>query len=337
MTSTATPGSTAAREPGRDILDDTLIRFSNLEHGRREVLDASGIGVVIIDMARNVRYANLAALNMLGLAGYEGIKLDSIFRDEAAREVLRHQLDDRKAGFIGNYNVQAYRPDGSRVPLEITGLPIPDQHGIVVGSLGLFRNVEQQELANSIHDINRTVDDAGALLNAMAEALKPSFPFARMSVSCFSRDKSHVNALFTYGHSGEGQKRWWFLNEDQKRWMMDPKATVIPDLVEFMSQPLWGRFRDDPAVQEMLAAGIRSAMRRDIRRGGNVVGAVTLLSKKLDGFTESQRQAFEELPIDASVLQALAFLETKALRRRVELFNALNNCTTIFDACSVLV
>ena len=336
MTSTATPGSTAAREPGRDILDDTLIRFSNLEHGRREVLDASGIGVVIIDMARNVRYANLAALNMLGLAGYEGIKLDSIFRDEAAREVLRHQLDDRKAGFIGNYSVQAYRPDGSRVPLEITGLPIPDQHGVVVGSLGLFRNVEQQELANSIHDINRTVDDAGALLNAMAEALKPSFPFARMSVSCFSRDKSHVNALFTYGHSSEGQRRWWFLNEDQKRWMMDPKATVIPDLVEFMSQPLWGRFRDDPAVQEMLAAGIRSAMRRDIRRGGNVVGAVTLLSKNLDGFTESQRQAFEELPIDASVLQALAFLETKALRRRVELFNALNNCTTIFDACSVL-
>ena len=103
-----------------------------------------------------------------------------------------------------------------------------------------------------------------------------------------------------------------------------------------MSQPLWGRFRDDPAVQEMLGAGIRSALRRDIRRGGDVVGSVTLLSTKLDGFTESQRRAFEELPIDASVLQALSFLETKALKRRVELFKALNNCTTIFDACSVL-
>jgi len=336
MPSTATPGSKAKREAGRDILDDTLIRFSNLEHGRREVLDASGIGVVIIDMARNVRYANLAALNMLGLAAFEGITLESIFRDEAAREILRHHLDDRKAGFIGNYSIQASRPDGSQVPLEITGLPIPDEHGIVVGSLGLFRNVEQQELAKLIHIINRTVEDATTLLNALAEALKPSFPFARMSVSCFSRDRSHVNALFTYGHSAEGQRRWWFLNEDQKRWMMDPKATVIPDIVEFMSQPLWGHFRDDPAVQEMIGAGIRSAMRRDIRRGGNVVGSVTLLSERLNGFTEGQRKAFEELPIDASVLQALAFLETKALRRRVELFNALNNCTTIFDACSVL-
>ena len=132
------------REPGRDILDDTLIRFSHLEEGRREVLDASGIGVVIIDMERNVRYANRAALDMLGLAGYDGITLDSIFRDEAAREILQRQLADRKSGFLGNYSVQAYRPDGDKVPLEITGLPIPDEHGVVVGSLGLFRNVEQQ-------------------------------------------------------------------------------------------------------------------------------------------------------------------------------------------------
>jgi len=338
MTSTVTPGTNApaARETGRDILDDTLIRFSHLEEGRREVLDASGIGVVIIDMERHVRYANRAALDMLGLAGYDGITLDSIFRDEAARAILQRQLADRKSGFLGNYSVQGYRPDGDTVPLEITGLPIPDEHGVVVGSLGLFRNMEQQQLANRIHEINRTVDDAAALLNALAEALKASFPFTRMSVSSFSRDKNHVNALFMYGHTDQGQRRWWFLNEDQKRWMMDPKATVIADLVEFMRQPLWGRFRDDPAVQEMLGAGIKSALRRDIRRGGDVVGSVTLLSTKLNGFTGSQRRAFEELPIDASVLQALSFIEARALKRRVELFKALNNCTTIFDACSVL-
>ena len=338
MASTVAPqtNAPATRASGRDILDDTLIRFSHLEEGRREVLDGSGIGIVIIDMERHVRYANRAALDMLGLAGFDGITLDTIFRDEAARAILQRQLDDRKSGFLGNYSVQAYRPDGDKVPLEITGLPIPDEHGVVVGSLGLFRNVEQQQLANRIHEINRTIDDSAGLLNALAEALKESFPFARMSVSTFSRDKNHVNALFTYGHADDGQKRWWFLNDDQKRWMMDPKATIIADLVEFMRQPLWGRFRDDPAVQEMLGAGIRSALRRDIRRGGDVVGSVTLLSEKLNGFTETQRRAFEELPIDASVLQALSFIESKALKRRVELFKTLNNCTTILDACSAL-
>ena len=120
MASTVAPqtNAPATRASGRDILDDTLIRFSHLEEGRREVLDGSGIGIVIIDMERHVRYANRAALDMLGLAGFDGITLDAIFRDEAARAILKRQLDDRKSGFLGNYSVQAYRPDGDRVPLE---------------------------------------------------------------------------------------------------------------------------------------------------------------------------------------------------------------------------
>ena len=338
MTSIATPGSGRAPsdEVGRDVLDDTLIRFSHLERGRREVLDASGIGVVMIDMERNVRYANRAALDMLGLSGFEGVTLESIFRDEAAREILRRQLQDRKSGFIGNYSVQGYRPDGRRIPLEITGLPIPDQHGVVVGSLGLFRNIEQQQLANRIHELNRQVGRAYDLLNGLADALKDSFQFERMSVARFSLDGNHVNAMFTYGHADEIQKRWYFLTEDQKRWMMDPRARIIPDIARFMDESVWSRFRDDPAVREMLQAGIKSALRRDVRRGGDVLGSVTLMSKQLNGFTEEQRRAFEELPIDATVLQALSFQEKQAMSGRIELVKALNGCTTIFDACSVL-
>ena len=338
MTSTATPdsGARTSRPAGRDILDDTLIRFAHLEEGRREVLDGSGIGIVIIDMARHVRYANRSALDMLGLAGYEGITLDTVFRDEAAREILQRQLADRKSGFLGNYSVHAYRPDNSRVPLEITGLPIPDEHGVVVGSLGLFRNIEQQQLANTIHELNRTVGDARDLMHALAEALKPSFPFARMSVSRFSVDKNHINAFFNYGNSSQLQKRWYVLNEAQKQWMMDPGAMVIPDIADFMTRPPWDRFRDDPAVTEMLNAGIKSAMRRDIRQAGNVVGSVTLLSDQLNGFTEAQRRAFEALPIEASVLQALSSLESRSMQNRIELFKALNDSTTIFGACNVL-
>src|SRR5204863_6274424 len=117
---------------------------------------------------------------------------------------------------------------------------------------------------------------------------------------------------------------------------MGRKLSLVPNVPDSMSQPFCGRFRDDPAVREILGAGIRRALLRDVRRGGDVMGSVTLLSTKLNGFTESHRRAFEELPIDASVLQALSFIETKALKRRVELFKTLNNCTTIFDACSVL-
>ena len=326
----------ASEEVGRDVLDDTLIRFSHLERGRREVLDASRIGVVMIDMDRNVRYANRAALDMLGLAQFEGVTLESVFRDEAAQEILRRQLKDRQSGFIGNYTTFASGPDGRRIPLEITGLPIPDQHGRVVGSLGLFRNVAQQQLANRIHALNRQVGRTDELLNGLAEALKDSFQFERMSVARFSLDRNHVNALFTYGHENTIQKRWYFLNDDQKRWMTDPRATIIPDLDAFMRDPLWRRFRDDPAVRDLLLSGIRSALRRDIRRGGDVLGSVTLMSSRLDGFTEDQRRAFEELPIDATVLQALNFEEREAMTGRLELVKSLNDCASITDACGIL-
>jgi len=328
--------SLASEEPGHDVLDDTLIRFSHLEQGRREVLDASRIGVVVIDMQRNVRYANRAALDMLGLAHFEGLTLESIFRDEAAQEVLRRQLQDRQSGFIGNYTTSAYRPDGRRVPLEITGLPIPDMHGRVVGSLGLFRNVEQQQLANRIHALNRKIGRTDELLNGLAEALKDSFQFERMSVARFSLDRNHVNALFEYGHENTIGKRWYFLNEDQRRWMTDPRAMIIPDLAAFMDAPLWRRFRDDPAVRDLLLSGIRSALRRDIRRGGDVLGSVTLMSSRLDGFTEDQRRAFEELPIDATVLQALNFEERQAMTGRLELIKSLNDCASVTDACGLL-
>jgi PAS domain S-box-containing protein len=339
MTSTATPGSgafPAADEAGRNVLDDTMIRFAHLERGRRDVLDASPIGVVMIDMHRNVRYANRAALDMLGLASYAGVTLESIFRDEQSKEVLRRQLEDRQSGFVGNYTIQGYRPDGRRIPLEITGLPIPDDHGVVVGSLGLFRNIEQQQLANKIHDLNRRVGRTAELLNGLAEALKDSFEFDRLSVAAFSLDRNHVNALFTYGHDDTVFKRWYYLNDDQKRWMMDPSAKVIPDLESFMEEPLWRRFRDDPAVRELLGAGIRSALRRDVRRGGDVLGSVTLMSRRQNGFSEEQRRIFEQLPIDATVLQALSFEEKQATAARLALLKALNRCTTLEDACDVL-
>src|SRR4029453_16879961 len=135
-------------------LDDTVIRFAQLADGRGGVLEGSRIGVVVTDLERNVRYANPAALRMFGLQSFDGVKLESLFPDETAREILRRQLDDRRHGLIGNYSVEGRRANNKHVSLEITGLPIPDQHGVIVGALGLFRDIGQQKFATAIHTPN---------------------------------------------------------------------------------------------------------------------------------------------------------------------------------------
>ena len=60
------------------------------------------------------------------------------------------------------------------------------------------------------------------------------------------------------------------------------------------------------------------------------------MSRAVDGFTEEQRKVFEELPIDATVLQALSLEEKASMKGRLDVLKALNGCNTVRDACETL-
>ncbi len=340
MTGITTSGPAAPTD--RDLselgeLSTTMIRLAQFADGRQSVFEGSRIGVVVTDLERNVQYANPAALRMFGLESIAGLKLESMFPDETARAILRRQLDNRRHGLIGNYCVEGRRANNKPVLLEITGLPVPNRHGEIVGALGLFRDVGQQQLANRIHDLNREVSETEPLLTGLAVALKTAFDFDRMSVSRFSSDNAHVNAFFTYGHKeATGTKRWYSLSPAQQAWLMDEGAKVVPDIEKLMEQTLWRSYRGDPGVQELLRDGIKSSLRRDVRSGAKVLGSVTLMSRAVDGFTEEQRKVFEELPIDATVLQALSLEEKLSMAGRLDLLKALSGCNTVRDACETL-
>src|SRR5512144_1039369 len=128
---------------------------------RREVLEQSSLAVVEIDMDRRVRYANPAALRMLGApSDYMGLPLDSVFVDDASQKKIDQEIARRRSGLIGNYRVVARRLlDGREIPIEITGLPVMDDHGKVVISIGLFRSLEEQALADAIRKISSPDQD----------------------------------------------------------------------------------------------------------------------------------------------------------------------------------
>ena len=73
-------------------------------------------------MDRRVRYANPAALRMLGApADYLGLALDSVFVDDASQKKIDQEIARRRNGLIGNYRVTARRiSDGREIPIEIT-------------------------------------------------------------------------------------------------------------------------------------------------------------------------------------------------------------------------
>jgi PAS domain S-box-containing protein len=326
---------------GRDTpdADETSLRNLHALGLRREVLEASSLAIVEIDMQRHIRYANPAAIRMLGVPeNYFDLSIDLIFVEDKSKKLVDQEIERRRAGFIGNYRAIARRlSDGREIPVQITGLPITDEHGHVVMGLGLLRSLEQQELTDAIRQLNRPGQKPEELLDGLAAVLKRVIPFERMSISRMSSDMNHVKLFYSSVPLGPAQvyKRWWALTDGMKHWYATG-SNIIPDLEKFMEDPVWAPFKSDPAVQELFQAGIKSVLRRDVHRDGKTVCSITLMSRELNGFSEEQEQLFMSAPVSAVVLQAYEDRENELMRQRLELLKALNRRKNVADACSEL-
>jgi len=326
---------------GRDALDvdETSVRNLHALGLRREVLEASSLPIVEIDMERHIHYANPAAIRLLGVpANYFDLSIDLIFVDDKSKKLVDKEIERRRAGFIGNYRVIARRlSDAREIPVQITGLPITDEHGHVVIGLGLLRSLEEQELTDAIRQLNRPGQKPEELLDALAAVLKRVIPFERMSISRMSSDMNHVKLFYSSVPLGPAQvyKRWWALTDGMKHWYATG-SNIIPDLEKFMEDPVWAPFKSDPAVQELFQAGIKSVLRRDVHRDGKTVCSITLMSRELNGFSKEQEQLLMSAPVSAVVLQAYEDRENELMRQRLELLKALNRRKNVTDACSEL-
>jgi len=317
-------------------VDDATVSSPHGFGLRQEVLEESSLAIVEADMQRRILYANPAAIRLLGLPpNCAGISLDQIFVDEKSKKLVDKEIERRRAGFIGNYRVTVRRlSDGHEIPLQITGLPITDERGQVVIGLGLLRSLEKQELSESIRQLNRPGQTPDELLSGLATVLQRVIPFERMSVSRMSSDMNHVKLFFASYSLGPAarSRRWWALTDAMKQWYATG-SNIVPDLEKFMEGPIWAPYKDDPAVQELLHAGIKSVMRRDVERDGRIVCSVTLMSCELNGFSREQERLFMSAPVSAIVLQAYEDRENLLMSQRLELLKALNRTRKVDDAC----
>lgn len=340
MAAHGTAGAGMVHPADAVVVDEPTVSSAHALGLRREVLDASSLAIVEVDMARRVLYANPAAIRMLGApADYRGLTLESVFLDDKSKERLDEEIARRRAGFVGNYRVTARRMSDQReIALEITGLPITDDSGKVVIGLGLFRSLEQQEFAERVRKLNRPRQTPEELLAALDAELRRVIPYERMTVARMSADMNHIKGVYP---SGEGSmarryKRWWLLSEGQKKWYASAPSSVIPDLEKFFDDPVWAPFKTEPAVQELLRAKIKGVLRRDVCRDGRAVLSISLMGTGIDGFTKEQQELFMSDAVGACVLQAYEIAESQRVSKRFELLKALNKCTRVDEACSTL-
>jgi len=112
------------------------------EHILRQFLGATQEGFWHIDVDGLTIDVNPAMCEILGRERQD-IFGRSIydFVDETNVRIFQDQLELRKRGVVGPYEIELQRPDGSNVPCINNATPVYDQNGIRISSIGLWTEI----------------------------------------------------------------------------------------------------------------------------------------------------------------------------------------------------
>jgi PAS domain S-box-containing protein len=309
---------------------------------QRSIFDGSPLGIVERDMDNRILYANKAALEMMGSDHYEGLTLADIFSDEQAKKVLADQTEERRKGLLGNYQITLTRLDNAhrKVDVEITGLPMLDHEGTVVGSLGIFRSLERQRLREKIRQLTLMQASRDGLLKAVAETVRSVLPFDLLLISQINADDSESEVYFVYPPFQKDMPTVWFhLSAEHMSFMEEHRGGIV-DFEAVMRAPPWDTMDDEPMVQQMRRMALKTSMWRQVRRAERgiekMVASITLLSTRPNAYDEKDLKLFNDLPLVEAVLRAQDNEQDEVNLRRLQLFKDLNHCITADQACALL-
>lgn len=76
-------------------------------------------------------------------------------------EVLAQQQRERQQGNAGSYEIQLIKKDGGRIWALVSGVPIIDEHGVIVGSMGIHYDLtERKQLEQELAKAKQVADEA---------------------------------------------------------------------------------------------------------------------------------------------------------------------------------
>ena len=124
----------------REALKEEEIKYQTLVESVSE-------GIVLADNDDVIKFVNERYCEMLGytkeeLIGKVGYK---VLLDEDMQELIKKKNRDRMKGITDKYSVRMKKKDGSPIFFEISGTPVYDKSGNVVGSLGIHSDVTDRE------------------------------------------------------------------------------------------------------------------------------------------------------------------------------------------------
>ena len=146
------------------------------------ILNSIADGVFTVDLDWNITFFNASAAAITGISREEAVgrKCWEVFRSslcDGACALRTCMADDRP---IANKSIFIVRPDGEKLPVSISGAPLHDQKGKIIGGVETFRDLSaihimRQEMKKqySFEDIvgkSRALDKVFAILPQVAKS-----------------------------------------------------------------------------------------------------------------------------------------------------------------------
>jgi len=143
-----------------ELLETTQERFWNIDNDGRTI-DLNPAMCGILDRSRD---------EIMGKNIYE-------FVDAENEAIFHTELEKRRYGHTGPYEVALQRPDGTNFPCITTATPIFEDDGVKIGSIGLWTDISaQKKIAAAGVAQTKLIEFLQTVSTLANEALEPAKP-----------------------------------------------------------------------------------------------------------------------------------------------------------------
>ncbi|GAB3935153.1 PAS domain S-box protein [Larkinella terrae] len=133
------------------------------EEKYRGIMNRMELGLLEVDNNQLIRQAYDRFCQMVGYSEEEliGQRADELLVPQEYTDFLSKQQRFRNAGGANSYEIQLKRKDGKRIWVIISGAPILDERGQVVGSMGIHYDItERKELEHELAQAKLVAESA---------------------------------------------------------------------------------------------------------------------------------------------------------------------------------
>lgn len=176
----------------RDITESKVsaMALRKSESLYKTLVEMMNDGVTLVDNNHVLLFANRRFYEMMGYTKEEiiGKNMVDVFLMPEDYGLMNNVLQTRQRGLGGSYEIKMKKRSGEYVPVLVSGAPMKDEEGRIIGSIGVHTDISglkriEQELKNKISELNTFVYRASHDLRAPMISLLGLINVAREEIN----------------------------------------------------------------------------------------------------------------------------------------------------------